>query len=46
MKQTKLGRTGLTVSRIALGGYPFGGLNKAHDWDPWSAEGAAVKAAF
>jgi aryl-alcohol dehydrogenase-like predicted oxidoreductase len=39
MKQTTLGRTGLTVSRFALGGYPFGGVNKAHDWDPWSPEG-------
>lgn len=34
-----LGRTGLTVSRLVLGGYPFGGVNKAHGWDPFSSEG-------
>jgi aryl-alcohol dehydrogenase-like predicted oxidoreductase len=39
MKTATLGRTGLMVSRIALGGYPFGGVNRAHDWDPWSEEG-------
>ncbi|HEY0246999.1 MAG TPA: aldo/keto reductase [Gryllotalpicola sp.] len=40
MKTTQLGSTGLEVSRIVLGGYPFGGVNQANDWDPWSAEGA------
>ena len=39
MKTTTLGRTGLHVSRMALGGYPFGGVNKANNWDPWSLEG-------
>jgi aryl-alcohol dehydrogenase-like predicted oxidoreductase len=39
MQKIALGRTGLMVSRMALGGYPFGGLNRANDWDPWSAEG-------
>jgi aryl-alcohol dehydrogenase-like predicted oxidoreductase len=39
MKKIALGRTGLQVSRIALGGYPFGGLNRANNWDPWSEEG-------
>ncbi len=39
MQTTILGRTGLTVSRLVLGGYPFGGVNKAHGWDPWSVEG-------
>jgi aryl-alcohol dehydrogenase-like predicted oxidoreductase len=34
-----LGRTGLEVSRIALGGYPFGGVNLAQGWDPWSDDG-------
>jgi aryl-alcohol dehydrogenase-like predicted oxidoreductase len=33
------GDTGLTVSRIALGGFPFGCANLASDWDPYSAEG-------
>jgi aryl-alcohol dehydrogenase-like predicted oxidoreductase len=39
MDRVTLGRTGLEVSRIALGGYPFGGVNKANGWDPWSEEG-------
>jgi aryl-alcohol dehydrogenase-like predicted oxidoreductase len=39
MKRTILGRTGLEVSRIALGGFPFGGINRARGWDPWSPEG-------
>jgi aryl-alcohol dehydrogenase-like predicted oxidoreductase len=39
MRQSTLGRTGLPVSRIILGGFPFGGVNRAHDWDPWSAPG-------
>ncbi|SHG01723.1 Predicted oxidoreductase [Kaistia soli DSM 19436] len=42
MKKITLGRTGLSVSRIALGGYPFGGVNRANDWDPWSAAGRAA----
>src|ERR1700722_1916893 len=39
MQRITLGRTGLNVSRIALGGYPFGGVNRANGWDPWSDEG-------
>ena len=39
MEKVQLGRTGLEVSRIALGGYPFGGVNKANGWDPWSKVG-------
>jgi aryl-alcohol dehydrogenase-like predicted oxidoreductase len=39
MQQVRLGRTGLQVSRIAMGGYPFGGVNRANGWDPWSSEG-------
>ncbi len=42
MDKIALGRTGLQVSRIALGGYPFGGLNRANNWDPWSAEGRKI----
>lgn len=34
-----LGRTGLTVSRLVMGGFPFGGVNRANGWDPWSPEG-------
>lgn len=37
--RVRLGRTNLMVSRLALGGYPFGGVNKARGWDPFTAEG-------
>jgi aryl-alcohol dehydrogenase-like predicted oxidoreductase len=37
--RVRLGRTGLQVGRLALGGYPFGGVNKARGWDPFSPEG-------
>jgi len=40
--RVRLGRTGLEVSRIALGGYPFGGVNRARGWDPFTAEGRAA----
>jgi aryl-alcohol dehydrogenase-like predicted oxidoreductase len=33
------GKTGLDLTRIALGGYPFGGVNKARGWDPFTPEG-------
>jgi aryl-alcohol dehydrogenase-like predicted oxidoreductase len=33
------GKTGLTVTRLALGGYPFGGVNRARGWDPFTPEG-------
>jgi aryl-alcohol dehydrogenase-like predicted oxidoreductase len=36
------GRTGLQVTRIGLGGFPFGGINKARNWDPFTAEGQAT----
>jgi len=39
MRKVVLGRTGLEVSRLALGGYPFGGVNLAQGWDPWSDDG-------
>ncbi len=33
------GRTGLLVSRISLGGFPFGGVNLANGWNPFTEEG-------
>lgn len=39
MEHVALGNTGLRVSRIGLGGYPFSGVNRARNWDPYSAEG-------
>lgn len=37
----RFGKTNLTVTRLALGGYPFGGVNLARGWDPFSPEGRA-----
>ncbi len=34
-----LGRTGLEVTRIGIGGFPFGGINKARNWNPFTPEG-------
>jgi aryl-alcohol dehydrogenase-like predicted oxidoreductase len=39
MQKVTLGRTGLQVSRLALGGFPFGGVNRSNGWDPWSSDG-------
>ena len=39
MEKVEFGNTGMEVSRIGLGGFPFGGVNKAHNWDPFSSEG-------
>ena len=39
MQKRKLGRTGLEVSPIALGGSPFGSAHKAAGWDPYSEDG-------
>lgn len=40
MKTTVVyGRTGLEVSRIALGGFPFGCRNLAAGWDPYDPQG-------
>ena len=33
------GRTGLRVSPIGLGGFPFGGINRAASWDPFAPDG-------
>jgi aryl-alcohol dehydrogenase-like predicted oxidoreductase len=39
MASRPFGRTGLQVTPIALGGYPFGGVNRAAGWDPFSPDG-------
>lgn len=39
MKKRKLGRTGLDVSPIALGGASFGYVHKAAGWDPYADDG-------
>jgi aryl-alcohol dehydrogenase-like predicted oxidoreductase len=39
MQRTRFGRTGLLVSRVALGGFPFGGVHRAAGWDPFTPEG-------
>jgi aryl-alcohol dehydrogenase-like predicted oxidoreductase len=40
--RVRLGRTGLEVSRIGLGGFPFCAVNRARNWDPYSAAGRAT----
>lgn len=39
VERVAFGSTGLQVSRIGLGGYPFSGVNRARGWDPYSPEG-------
>ena len=42
MEKVEFGKTGMKVSRIGLGEFPFGGVNKARDWDPFSPEGGKI----
>lgn len=42
LPKIRLGRTDLQVTRLGLGGYPFGGVNRARDWDPFTPEGRAT----
>ncbi|HZP84326.1 MAG TPA: aldo/keto reductase [Chthonomonadaceae bacterium] len=35
----RFGRTGLTVTRLGMGGYPFGGVNEAAGWNPFTPDG-------
>lgn len=39
MKKRALGRTGLQVTPIAIGGAPMGYRNPSNDWDPYAPEG-------
>ena len=39
MNYRTLGRTGLRVSAVGLGGAPFAGVNRAAGWDPFTPEG-------
>ncbi len=39
--KVRFGRTDLMVTRLALGGYPFGGVNLARGWNPFTPEGRA-----
>ncbi len=36
------GKTGLTVTRLGMGGFPFGGVNAAAGWNPFTPEGRAI----
>ena len=42
LPKTRFGRTGLQVTRLALGGFPFGGVNRAQGWDPFTPDGRAA----
>jgi aryl-alcohol dehydrogenase-like predicted oxidoreductase len=37
--RVRLGRTNLSVSRIGVGVFPFGAVNRARGWDPYTPEG-------
>lgn len=37
--KVRFGKTELKVSRLGLGGYPFGGVNLARGWNPFTSEG-------
>lgn len=39
MRKVTLGRTGVDVTPIGFGGYPFAGVNRARGWDPYTPEG-------
>jgi aryl-alcohol dehydrogenase-like predicted oxidoreductase len=36
------GRTELSVTRLGMGGFPFGGINEASGWNPFTPEGRVV----
>jgi len=40
--RVRYGKTELEVTRLGLGGFPFGGVNKARDWDPFTPAGRAT----
>ena len=42
MKYTTFGKTGLRVSRIALGGMPFGAVHNAAGWNPFAEDGQSI----
>lgn len=42
LPRVRFGKTNLEVTRIGLGGYPFGGVNRARGWDPFTPEGRAL----
>lgn len=37
--KVRYGKTDLMVTRLALGGYPFGGVNRARGWNPFTPAG-------
>jgi len=42
LPKVRFGKTDLSVTRLALGGYPFGGVNRARGWDPSTPEGRGL----
>jgi len=42
LPRVRFGKTDMTVTRIGLGGFPFGGVNRARGWDPFSSSGRAT----
>jgi aryl-alcohol dehydrogenase-like predicted oxidoreductase len=42
LPRVRYGNTGLEVTRIGLGGFPLGAVNRARGWDPYTPEGRAL----
>ncbi len=42
LPSVRFGKTQLDVTRLALGGFPFGGVNQARGWNPFSAAGRST----
>ncbi len=38
----RFGKTGIEVTRLGMGGFPFGGVNEAAGWNPFTPEGRAT----
>ena len=41
----RFGRTNLEVTRLGMGGFPFGGVNEAAGWNPFTPDGRAAAVA-
>lgn len=45
MPTVRFGKTNVSVTRLGLGGFPFGGVNEAAGWNPFTPEGRATAVA-
>ncbi len=42
LPRVRFGKTGLEVTLLGMGGFPFGGINIAAGWNPFTPEGRAI----